>query len=134
MSVVAPSVRGMIIDCGTCTVRGDACTDCVVTFLTIPVLSSVPEAGAPPGASHIAPPGASRAAAGRHLTEQPTGASGSGVPVRAGGVPVRAGGVAAAQGAWGASGEVDLDEAERRAIDVLARSGLVPPLRLERAV
>lgn len=127
MSVVAPSVRGMIIDCGTCTVRGDACTDCVVTFLTIPVLSSVPEAGAPPGASHIAPPGASRAAAGRHLTEQPTGASGSGVPVRASGV-------AAAQGAWGASGEVDLDEAERRAIDVLARSGLVPPLRLERAV
>jgi hypothetical protein len=26
----------MMIDCGSCTVRGDACTDCVVTFLTIP--------------------------------------------------------------------------------------------------
>ena len=29
---------------------------------------------------------------------------------------------------------VDLDEAERAAIDVLARSGLVPPLRMERAM
>jgi hypothetical protein len=27
----------MMIDCDTCTVRGDACSDCVVTFLTIPV-------------------------------------------------------------------------------------------------
>jgi len=27
----------MIIDCDTCTVRGDACGDCVVSFLTIPV-------------------------------------------------------------------------------------------------
>jgi hypothetical protein len=57
----------MMIDCGRCTVRGDACADCVVTFLTIPV-----------------------------------------------GVP-------------------DLDDAERDAIEVLATSGLVPPLRLVRA-
>ena len=27
----------MLIDCDTCEVRGAACTDCVVTFLTIPV-------------------------------------------------------------------------------------------------
>lgn len=27
----------MIIDCGSCAVRGQACADCVVTFLTIPV-------------------------------------------------------------------------------------------------
>jgi hypothetical protein len=67
----------MIIDCGSCTVRGDACTDCVVTFLTI--------------------------------------------PVRAAPEPVRA-------------EAVDLDEAEREAIAVLARSGLVPPLRMVRAV
>jgi hypothetical protein len=32
----------MLIDCGTCTVRGDACADCVVTFLTIPVRSAGP--------------------------------------------------------------------------------------------
>lgn len=34
----------MIIDCGSCAVRGTACADCVVTFLTIPV-----RAGAPAG-------------------------------------------------------------------------------------
>ena len=27
----------MLIDCDTCTVRGDACEDCVVSFLTISV-------------------------------------------------------------------------------------------------
>ncbi|MFV0634714.1 hypothetical protein [Demequina sp.] len=27
----------MIIDCDTCDVRGKACGDCVVSFLTIPV-------------------------------------------------------------------------------------------------
>jgi hypothetical protein len=27
----------MKIDCDTCIVRGDACSDCVVSFLTIPV-------------------------------------------------------------------------------------------------
>lgn len=73
MSVVAPTVAGMIIDCTSCTVRGEACADCVVTFLTIPVRAGLEECA-------------------------------------------------------------DLDEAERTAIDVLAASGLVPPLRLERAV
>ena len=59
----------MMIDCGTCQVRGDACTDCVVTFLTIPVRA---REGARP----------------------------------------------------------ELDEAEQRAIGVLAASGLVAPLRM----
>ena len=31
------SVADMRIDCETCEVRGPACADCVVTFLTIPV-------------------------------------------------------------------------------------------------
>ncbi|WP_225754603.1 hypothetical protein [Actinotalea sp. Marseille-Q4924] len=31
----------MMIDCDSCTARGDACSDCVVTFLTIPVRPSV---------------------------------------------------------------------------------------------
>jgi len=31
------SVADMRIDCDTCVVRGPACADCVVTFLTIPV-------------------------------------------------------------------------------------------------
>ena len=30
-------MRDMLIDCDTCQVRGPACGDCVVTFLTIPV-------------------------------------------------------------------------------------------------
>lgn len=64
----------MMIDCDSCSVRGDACTDCVVTFLTIPV-----RAGTPPP-----PP--------------------------------------------------ELDDAEQAAIDVLARSGLVPPLRMVRGL
>lgn len=75
----------MIIDCGSCTVRGDACSDCVVTFLT--------------------------------------------VPVRAAGPPGRLAAATARQGPG-----TDLDEAEQEAIDVLARSGLVPPLRMVRAV
>lgn len=37
MSEVARSVQDMIIDCDTCEVRGKACGDCVVSFLTIPV-------------------------------------------------------------------------------------------------
>lgn len=82
MSVVVASVPGMIIDCDTCTERGAACADCVVTFLTIPVRTTAPEA-----------------------------------------VP-----------AANAAGVVELDAAEQHAIGVLAASGLVPPLRLVRAV
>lgn len=82
MSDPAASVRGMIIDCGQCAVRGEACTDCVVTFLTIGV---------------------------RDL-EQPMATS-------------------VVDGPGGRAAE--LDAAERGAIDILARSGLVPPLRLE---
>ena len=70
MSVAGSTVRAMIIDCGSCSVRGDACTDCVVTFMTIPVRASRPVQ------------------------------------------------------------DLDLDAAEREALAVLARSGLIPPLRL----
>ena len=76
MSDPVASVAAMMIDCGQCAVRGDACTDCVVTFLTIGV-RDVPE----PAAATV-------------------------------------------------TAVADLDAAERHAIDVLARSGLVPPLRL----
>jgi hypothetical protein len=33
LSVVTGSVRGMIIDCDDCAVRGAACKDCVVSVL-----------------------------------------------------------------------------------------------------
>jgi hypothetical protein len=78
MSVVLVTVRGMVIDCDTCTMRDVACTDCVVSFLTICVRSG----------DRVRP-------------------AGPGTP--------------------------DLSEAESRAIAVLARSGLVPPLRLHSA-
>ncbi|WP_426592240.1 hypothetical protein ACPPVS_10640 [Cellulomonas sp. McL0617] len=61
----------MIIDCDTCTERGAACADCVVTFLTIPVRTRSP---------------------------------------------------------------AELDADERRAIEVLAASGLVPPLRMVQGI
>jgi hypothetical protein len=32
----------MLIDCDTCEVRGKACGDCVVSFLTIPVRAGHP--------------------------------------------------------------------------------------------
>ncbi len=85
MSVVVASVRDMIIDCDTCTERGAACADCVVTFLTIPVRASAPTPGRVVSTGPDAP-------------------------------------------------AVELDAAEQHAIGVLAASGLVPPLRLVRAV
>ncbi|KGM10524.1 hypothetical protein [Cellulomonas carbonis] len=86
----------MIIDCGTCSVRGDACADCVVTFLTIPVRAGADASGARPGAPGRA--ASTAPCAGAHVAQR-----------------------------------VHLDEAERRAIEVLASSGLVPPLRAVRA-
>ncbi|WP_199424289.1 hypothetical protein [Actinotalea solisilvae] len=110
----------MIIDCGTCTVRGDACADCVVTFLTIPVrAATADEAHGRDAPAHGAVPSVSAA-------------------VSSGGAPAvaTASSAAAAAGAPGrpGAGGVDLDDAERAAIAVLAGQGLVPPLRLVRAV
>ncbi|WP_028048599.1 hypothetical protein [Cellulomonas sp. URHD0024] len=73
----------MIIDCDTCTERGAACADCVVTFLTIPVRPRSPT--------------------------QPAGHTEH-------------------------SQHTELGADEQRAIEVLAASGLVPPLRMVRAM
>jgi hypothetical protein len=110
VSEVGRSVRGMIIDCGTCTVRGDACADCVVTFLTIPVRSGAPAAGP-------------RAASGRSVVP--------GAPPGSTADPMAA---TETETLVGAPTGPDLDDAERAAIAVLAGQGLVPPLRLVRAV
>lgn len=79
----------MMIDCDTCSARGDACADCVVTFLTIPTR----EGAGPPA---------------------PQGGPGTGLATT--------------------TAPQDLDDAERRAIEVLAGAGLVPPLRMVRVV
>ena len=49
MSVGARSVPSMMIDCGSCAVRGQACADCVVTFLTVPVRARSAPPGQPAG-------------------------------------------------------------------------------------
>lgn len=104
MSEGASTVAGMIIDCGSCTVRGDACTDCVVTFLTVPVREG---AGPPPPPGDVEAPAPGATREGAHARVSATD--------------------------LGTGREVDLDHAEQEAIAVLARSGLVPPLRLVRA-
>ena len=103
MSEVGPTVCRMIIDCGECAVRGNACADCVVTFLTVPVRPAEP------------------AVAGGATVGGATAAG------------TTAGGATASADAGPAS-RVELDAAEQGAIGVLARSGLVPPLRLRRVV
>lgn len=110
MSVVVASVRRMIIDCDTCTVRGAACADCVVTFLTIPVRTVPVRAAAGPPVDRtsgdVHGPAADRA-----------------VRVVSSTVPGQA-----------QPRPVELDAAEQQAIGVLAASGLVPPLRMVRAI
>ena len=103
--MVAVSVRRMIIDCDTCTVRGAACADCVVTFLTIPVRAATGPLGGPTSPE----PSSAR-------VDLPAGLAPVGMPGDAQPRPV------------------ELDAAEREAIGVLAASGLVPPLRMVRAV
>lgn len=90
----------MLIDCDTCTARGAGCADCVVTVLL----------GAPPAERPDTPvvvPLAARTPAGE---ARPPRAAEDAVVLGPGMV-------------------VDLDDVERRAVSVLAQSGLVPPLR-----
>ncbi|MDN4472691.1 hypothetical protein [Demequina zhanjiangensis] len=47
----------MLIDCDTCEVRGRACGDCVVSFLTIPVRpGAAPVPDVPSGAQNTSEP------------------------------------------------------------------------------
>jgi hypothetical protein len=123
----------VLIDCDTCTVRGQGCDDCVVTVLL----------GAPPGwrgsdptvvpltrrASADAGPADRRAIgplAGAHRTAghpvESTGDAPDGIAVGSDVSPIdtAAGDVRAV---------VELDDVERRAVRALADFGLVPPLR-----
>jgi hypothetical protein len=103
----------VLIDCDTCTVRGQGCDDCVVTVLL----------GAPPGWRGSDP---SVVPLTRRAERPPREEPAADAPGRAvAGRDVRHVDTAAAD-AWSV---VDLDEVERRAVRALADFGLVPPLR-----
>ena len=109
----------MLIDCDTCTVRGEGCADCVVTVLL----------GAPPGWQDGGPvvvpltrrrPDTVGSAPEATGTDTPDGpqrvVAGCDVPHLDGDATV-------------SRPVVELDDVERRAVRALAEFGLVPPLR-----
>ncbi len=123
----------MLIDCDTCTVRGQGCDDCVVTVLL----------GAPPGWRGSDPtvvPLSRRGALGPAPVERRPATADGEAPAAHGSRSAAAGDApgAATTGCEVARTEtrgadpwsvVELDEVERRAVQALAEFGLVPPLR-----
>ena len=109
----------MLIDCDTCTVRGEGCADCVVTVLL----------GAPPGWQDGGPVVVPLTRRRPDTVGSAPGATGADTPE----APER---VAAACDLPHLEGDptvsrpvVELDDVERRAVRALAEFGLVPPLR-----
>jgi hypothetical protein len=103
----------VLIDCDTCTVRGQGCDDCVVTVLL----------GAPPGWRGSDP---SVVPLTRRSARPPREATAADAPGRAAAerdVPRIDSAAADVRPA------VDLDDVERKAVRALADFGLVPPLR-----
>ena len=110
----------MLIDCDTCTVRGEGCADCVVTVLL----------GAPPGWQGSDP---SVVTMRRPWAEAGPAASGHcGASSRADSPMRENQNSDVCHIDVDANGErvvVELDEVEHRAVRALADFGLVPPLR-----
>jgi hypothetical protein len=116
----------VLIDCDTCTVRGQGCDDCVVTVLL----------GAPPGWGEAGPVVVP-------LTRRPSAGTGAAVAVGDEATGAPAARSADTPGGGATDGDlslvdagsgavrpvVELDEVERRAVRALADFGLVPPLR-----
>jgi hypothetical protein len=125
----------VLIDCDTCTVRGQGCDDCVVTVLL----------GAPPDWRSSDPTVVpltrrSTAEAIRPDRPDPAGWHHSGVSAvgahaaeASGDAPGSPGAARDVRHVDAAPGEgravVELDDVERRAVRALAEFGLVPPLR-----
>ena len=110
----------MLIDCDTCTVRGEGCADCVVTVLL----------GAPPGWQDGGGPRVVPLTR-RHREDAAAGTAGDDVDTPH--PPGRAAGACdlahVDTDAVVSRPLVELDEVERRAVRALADFGLVPPLR-----
>jgi hypothetical protein len=110
----------VLIDCDTCTVRGEGCADCVVTVLL----------GAPPGWQDTGPTVVPLTRHPRVGTDRP------GAATRRPDAPDAPERVAAGCDAPHIDSDepairtvVELDDVERRAVRALADFGLVPPLR-----
>jgi hypothetical protein len=125
----------VLIDCDTCTVRGQGCDDCVVTVLL----------GAPPGWRTSDPtvvpltrrpaaagPAATAGSGGRRAAARPAGGIGDAVEATAD-TPGRSAETSDVRRVDSAADTVrpvvELDDVERRAVRALADFGLVPPLR-----
>jgi hypothetical protein len=126
----------VLIDCDTCTVRGQGCDDCVVTVLlgappgwrgsdptVVPLTRRAPEEGTGgrrPAAARTGPvPGRCRTdGGGAETARDAPEPEGAGCDV-----------ARLDTEADGAQSVVELDEVERRAVRALADFGLVPPLR-----
>jgi|HubBroStandDraft_3_1064219.scaffolds.fasta_scaffold04338_2 hypothetical protein len=121
----------MIIDCDRCNVRGLACANCAITFITVEQAAPAPHeprAGQPPQATlaSLAAPQLPQFApqppqAGPHAAEAPRPAD---APTATQARQGRRTGPRTGQAA-----EVELDAADVRALAVLASAGLIPPLR-----
>ena len=96
----------MLIDCDTCTVRGEGCGDCVVSVL----LGAPPHRGSAPT---VVPMGR------RQLRPAQPVLPGLGAAL----------GDALVSGPTRHGRVLEFDDVERRALFVLAELGLVPPLR-----
>ena len=108
----------MLIDCDTCTVRGEGCADCVVTVLL----------GAPPGWQGSTPDVVPLRAPDRRATCAGHDAASL---HRDAPVPPSANSDLHHVDSAPADGRsvVELDEVEQRAVGALAEFGLVPPIR-----
>jgi hypothetical protein len=117
----------MIIDCDRCTLRGPACANCAVTFITSDLITSDLNAGDIFAAGRESPrgpesPGRPESPGGH---EGRGGREGRGGPEGHGG---RMAGHSVTSGAVVGHG-AELDATELRALTVLANAGMIPPLR-----
>jgi hypothetical protein len=110
----------VLIDCDTCTVRGEGCADCVVTVLL----------GAPPGWQDSGPTVVPLTRRPRPGTVQAqAGTQGADAPDAPEGIAAHCDVPHIDRNAATSRPVVELDDVERRAVRALADFGLVPPLR-----
>lgn len=130
MSGAVHSVRGMLIDCDSCTARPRACGDCIVTHLLQvgPVRGSTEDSWSGSwGAADLAGPGGGDPAPGHdRASGGDVGEHGAGHEPAA----VRPGGSERLGHPSAPEGGPELTEQEIAAVAVLSAGGLVPPLRL----